>query len=121
MNSSERIVLNDNDKEDKIIYIFYGYPKDRLYPANYIDVTKESLKIGKYNTIVIPGGHTYSDKVREKYFGYDKINNFFKIDKEKEVVLIRQSGQRKTYSKWKKLVIKSDYLFNKYFISKSTV
>lgn len=115
MNVKERIYINDNDNQYKITHILYGYPKDRFNTAYYIDVTKESCKINTKNTIVIPGGDEYGDKIREKFFGYDKINKFFKFDKEKEVITIRKNGERKVYSKWKKLVIKSDYLFNRHF------
>lgn len=120
MDESERIVIDDNERNDKITHILYGYPKDRTHPAYYIDVTKESCKINLKNTIVIPGGHYFSDKLREKYFGQDKINEYFKVDKEKEVVTLRKNGERKVYSKWKKVLIRSDYLFSRHFKSKVT-
>ena len=117
MNKAERIVLDDNEKENKITNILYGYPKERNIPPFYIDVTKESIKLTNKKIIVIPGGNEFSDLVREKYFGYDKTNKFFRIKKEKEIVILRKNGERSVYSKWVKLVIKSDYLFNRHFKS----
>lgn len=114
MNKVERIVLDDNVEENKITNILYGYPKERNIPPFYIDVTKESLKLTNKKIIVIPGGNEFSDLLREKYFGYDKINKFFRIQKEKEIVILRKNGQRNVYSKWVKLVIKSDRLFDKF-------
>jgi|TARA_Y100000992_G_C21271795_1_gene497345 hypothetical protein len=113
---SEQIIINEKDEESKISKIYYGYPDNPIQwpkckhvelPAKYIDVTNYINKLKKEcPTVNIPGGNYYSDHERSHFFQKDvDLKDLLAKPIYKEILIVREDGSERHYSKWKKLKI----------------
>tara|TARA_B100001063_G_scaffold154919_1_gene144516 strand:+ start:4074 stop:4451 length:378 start_codon:yes stop_codon:yes gene_type:complete len=118
--SPKTVVLDEKESINPIKEILYGYPENPIewprmgrvdLPANYYNIKDDLLKNHlKNNVLTIPGGY-FADHVRTNMIkGTPSITacneaGIFSRCIYKEIVIVRENGEKKHYSKWVTIII----------------